>query len=211
MKTRDRILHTSLQLFNHEGEQNVTTVDIANEMDISPGNLYYHFRGKESIINELYNEFDHELSSLLQQANNGIETLEHHWLFIYVVFEEIYKFRFFYLNASEMLLRYPEIERRFRRLLQLKVSTIETLCKTLTDQETIEADQVDITLLAENITLSFIYWFPYQHLLHPKLSAEQQIHKAVYYVLSLLAPYSGDDHQAYIKAIKQLYKSRALN
>ena len=65
MKTRDRILHTSLLLFNQEGEPNTTTVDIANELDISPGNLYYHFKGKDIIIAELFNQYEQGLYEIL--------------------------------------------------------------------------------------------------------------------------------------------------
>ena len=36
MKTRDRILNCALELFNRDGEPNVTTLDIANELGISP-------------------------------------------------------------------------------------------------------------------------------------------------------------------------------
>lgn len=210
MKTRDRILETSLMLFNEEGEQNVTTVDIANEMDISPGNLYYHFRGKEIIIEELYNQYDSELIGLLRQSLDDLMSLEDHWYFIYIIFEEIYKFRFFYLNVSNIMLKYPDIERRFRRLINTKVHTIEELSKKLIDKEVLDQSGLDIKLLAENVALSMIYWFPYQHLLYPELDSSKLIHKGVYHVLNLVVPYTGKHQTEFIKAINILYKDSHL-
>jgi len=52
INTRDLILDVALVLFNERGEGVVTSVDLAHEMNISPGNLYYHFKGKEEVVEE---------------------------------------------------------------------------------------------------------------------------------------------------------------
>ena len=55
--TRDRILQTSLRLFNEEGVAAVSTHRVAAEMGISPGNLHYHFKTKQAIVTWLFRRF----------------------------------------------------------------------------------------------------------------------------------------------------------
>lgn len=54
MKTKDRILLVSLELFNTDGATEVTTNDIAKALKMSPGNLYFHYKNKEQIIREIF-------------------------------------------------------------------------------------------------------------------------------------------------------------
>ena len=65
MKTAQKILLTALTLFNEHGENTVTSVDIALELDISPGNLYYHFKGKDSLVSALMKMHEQPLFELL--------------------------------------------------------------------------------------------------------------------------------------------------
>lgn len=52
-RIRERILTTAARLFAAHGIDNITLTDITNEADVSRGNLYSHFAGKEGLIHAI--------------------------------------------------------------------------------------------------------------------------------------------------------------
>jgi AcrR family transcriptional regulator len=205
MKTRDRILHTSLFLFNEEGESHTTTVDIANEMDISPGNLYYHFKGKDIIIGELFNQFEQGLSEILKAPVDKPLGVEDNWFYLYVVFEEMYNYRFLYRNLTDLLERYPELKRRFRRILKLKQAAIHAVWSTLSENAAAAIDQDEVDALVNNMVLLLNYWLNYDHLLHDDRPPALIIHQGVYQLMSMLAPYLGEQQRDFYSQVKEIY------
>tara|TARA_R110000823_G_scaffold119998_6_gene244312 strand:+ start:7058 stop:7717 length:660 start_codon:yes stop_codon:yes gene_type:complete len=212
MKTRDRILYTSLALFNEEGEAETTTLDIATEMDISPGNLYYHFKGKDQIIAELFHQYEQALTNTLTAPiENPLSTdragVEANWYYLYVVLEEMYQYRFLYHNLDNILHRYPHVQRGFRQLIQLKRAAMYAICRTLVQQEVIAAHDQQLLGLADNMTLAMTFWFNYEALLHGGRSPEITIHQGVLQLLTMVAPYLGDEQLRFYRDCEAIYAS----
>jgi len=210
MKTRDRILYTSLALFNEEGEPQTTTIDIANEMDISPGNLYYHFKGKDEIIAELFQQYEQALSHTLtapieRPLSADHSNVEDNWYYLYVVMEEMYQYRFLYHNLDDILQRYPDIRRGFRRLIQLKRATLFAICQTLLQQSVLDAREQQLLGLVDNMTLTLTFWFNYSELLHESRPPYVTIHPGVLQLLAMVAPYLGDEQLDFYRDCESIY------
>ena len=120
VKTRDRILDTSLQLFNSLGEPNVTTLLISDELEISPGNLYYHFKSKGDIVEELFDGFEAEMLDLLAVPEDVEISLDQFGFFLHMLFEAVARYRFMYQDLVNVLSRYSQLQVRFRRILKKK-------------------------------------------------------------------------------------------
>jgi AcrR family transcriptional regulator len=205
MKTRDRILHTSLLLFNEEGEASTTTVDIANELDISPGNLYYHFKGKDVIIAELFGQFEQGLGEILSVPVDRPLSVEDNWFYLYVVFEEMYNYRFLYRNLSDLLARYPDLKRRFRRILKLKQAAIHAVWTTLNLESAVNIGDDQVDALVDNMVLLLNYWLNYDHLLHDDRPPALIIHQGVYQLMSMLAPYLSAQDRDFYSQVRDVY------
>ena len=100
-KTKDKILYSSLRLFNEKGFVNVRLQHIADDCNISVGNLAYHFYSKEAIIFALIKGLMDEHKRVL--ANYTAVPLFNH---IDNIIEQNFalqqKYKFFYLDTLEV-------------------------------------------------------------------------------------------------------------
>jgi len=199
VKTRDRILSASLALFNSEGEAQVSTVDIAAVLGISPGNLYYHFKGKEAIIETLFDDFEIELRQVLSAPIEKPLSLEDNWIFVYIIFEEINDFRFFYEAMPSILERCPSLRARAARLLALKKETTLAILSSLESQKLVRFEINEKDRLAERLAAHLTYWLQYRALTRPDASDRARIHDGVYSAVMQIAPYVAADRRFYLE------------
>ncbi|MDT3679953.1 MAG: TetR/AcrR family transcriptional regulator [Burkholderiaceae bacterium] len=195
-RTRERILATSLRLFNELGEPNVTTTAIASELEISPGNLYYHFHNKDEIVDALFDEFQREIDPLLDSPLAGEPQIEDAWLYLHLLFEAIWRYRFVYRDLNDLLSRNRRVETRFRRIVERKTQGALALCRSLARRG--GADDEQIESLATNMVVVTTYWLSFEFVRHPRSLAPSErptasMARGAYQVLSLLAPWLDDD------------------
>lgn len=207
MKTREKILYASLALFNDEGEQNVTTVDIAAAIDISPGNLYYHFKGKPLIILELYEAFEAEFVEILNAPLSELKG-DDSWIYIYILFERIYQFRFFYQNQHDILQRVPEVRPRFKRLLNRKFNTFVSLLENFRDAGVIGISDEELGVVAENIVLLQTHWLNYLQGRIGAMEEDVMLHRGVFQLISMITPYLTEDHMDIKVRFREIYLSK---
>jgi AcrR family transcriptional regulator len=200
-RTRERILKTSLDLFNSYGEAHVTTGHIADELNISPGNLYYHFRNKEEIIQHLFREFEQQIDvapNIEKQAEEGIAdvgaAMEDLWLYLHLVFEAIWTFRFLYRNLDDLLARDAKLKSHFNRIVEHKRKSVVTLCNGLIAAKAMRAEPEQLKALAENILVVATYWLNFQHIAQRQvfradLGEQEDLGRGVFQVMALVAPY----------------------
>lgn len=209
-RTRERILETSLALFNRLGEPHITTADIADEMNISPGNLYYHFRNKDDIIGELYADYEASVLPLLTVPSDPPPGVEDLWFLLHVLFERMRDYRFLYRDLDEITSRNRKLALRFGELLRRGELTVIELCRSLVRSGLMRATEREIGALAANAALVSTYWMSWQRIVGVQALPGSERHEvsldhAAYHVLALIAPYLVGDGRTLIERLGEDY------
>lgn len=192
-RTADRILESSLELFNRFGEPNVSTTLIAAELNISPGNLYYHFPAKEELINALFGRYERELHGLLQ-ASDEVRHVEDAWFFVHAWFELMWRYRFLYRDLNDLLSNNRHLETHFQTVLADKAQAFRRLLDGMRQAGSIDIDSAELPATADNLVVVLTYWLSFEFVRNPRQALEPEnaalaLARGAQHCLQLLAPY----------------------
>lgn len=155
--TRNRILVASLLLFNEQGEPNTTTNQIADEIDISPGNLHYHFKTKSDLVGALLDAFHVDMREILVPPVEEPLAVEDFWLFLHLLLERIAVYRFLFRDIETLSGHYPALAKGLQRFIKSLTVTVDRWLEQLERQGVLKTTAADRDELCKSLVVVTIF------------------------------------------------------
>ena len=115
--TKSRIIKTAIDQFNQYGVANVRVHGIAEKMNISPGNLTYHYKTKSQLMYAIHEYMVNALGELMGGKEN-FNDAEDVILVIRDYLQFQIQYRFFYRDVLEILQLCPDLKSSYQSLIQ---------------------------------------------------------------------------------------------
>ena len=125
--TKEKIIETSIELFNEKGSLNTSTRHIADKLGISVGNLYYHFKNKEEILIDIFIDY---VKIVFKEVNSiNYEEDEMFLLkdFLLKNLKTDIKYRFLHLELNLLLISFPKFKSIMEEQLKNEIKIIKKL------------------------------------------------------------------------------------
>jgi AcrR family transcriptional regulator len=206
VSTVERILRVSQVLFNDSGPATVSTNRIALELDISGGNLYYHFKNKGVIIDVLMRRFEKRLESV-QSGLQSVKAVDDLWLTLHLTLEANYEYRFVFRDADYLMRTFPAVRTRLRGIIDQSLARTIALCQSLSDAGIVIASDDEQRVIAFQIVFTATCWPMFAKLTSPEIVDPLDTRRAAYQVLTLLLPYLTPDSQHYLLYLRGKYRT----
>lgn len=125
--TKDKILETSIDLFNEKGCLNTSTRHISEKLGISVGNLYYHFKNKEEILIEIFINYVNTIFKEVKAINYDKDEIFLLKDFLLNNLETDIRYRFLHLELNLLLITFPKFKKIMEEQLVNEIKMIKKL------------------------------------------------------------------------------------
>ncbi|MEI1705363.1 TetR/AcrR family transcriptional regulator [Acinetobacter baumannii] len=209
LKTKDRILQISLQLFNERGERSVTTNHIAAELGISPGNLYYHFRNKHEIIKELMHQYQVETLEMLSLPEDRPLTTNDKINYFQVLSGQLWNYRFIHRDVYHLVESNEDFKKIYPRFAGQVMQQGQRIYQAFVDAGLMKMTTSEIEALIINLWIVLTNWtnFLYMsgHISDNNHLEEKWVWQALRQMVFLEGPYlMGESRATYEQLLESL-------
>ena len=209
LKTKDRILQISLQLFNERGERSVTTNHIAAEFGISPGNLYYHFRNKHEIIKELMHQYQVETLEMLSLPEDRPLTTNDKINYFQVLSGQLWNYRFIHRDVYHLVESNEDFKKIYPRFAGQVMQQGQRIYQAFVDAGLMKMTPSEIEALIINLWIVLTNWtnFLYMsgHISDNNHLEEKWVWQALRQMVFLEGPYlMGESRATYEQLVESL-------
>ncbi|EPA1607195.1 TetR/AcrR family transcriptional regulator [Acinetobacter baumannii] len=209
LKTKDRILQISLQLFNERGERSVTTNHIAAELGISPGNLYYHFRNKHEIIKELMHQYQVETLEMLSLPEDRPLTTNDKINYFQVLSGQLWNYRFIHRDVYHLVESNEDFKKIYPRFAGQVMQQGQRIYQAFVDAGLMKMTPSEIEALIINLWIVLTNWtnFLYMsgHISDNSHLEEKWVWQALRQMVFLEGPYlMGESRATYEQLLESL-------
>lgn len=195
---RERILASSIELFNQAGGVAVTTNHIAQHLGISPGNLYFHFRNKEDIIFELFEMMCHDTYAVWKPAagmpSSPSELIERSY-------EVFWKYRFFHREMYHLRRKDPNLAKRWKVHIAKTMRLLQAMYGQWVKDGVMRkiGDPREMQMISDTVLItssSFLQFFESPE----KPATRRSLRSGLEHQLLFLLPYHTETHQSAIRS-----------
>jgi AcrR family transcriptional regulator len=192
-RTAERILDHSLVLFNRYGEPNVSTNALSADLNISPGNLYYHYPAKEALVNALVSRYEAALTEALTAAGPA-DDAEGAWNLVPGLLRLAWDYRFIFRDLNDLLTRNRQLETRCQAALAVQQAAVRERVARLCVIDGAPLCDEDASALSVSIVVLLTYWLSYEYVRDPRHAlepdnADAAVRHGTRQVMALLWPY----------------------
>ena len=187
-KTKDRILISSLILFNEGGFNNVTTASIAKHTGILEGTLWYHFNSKKDILSNHIQLLQKVFFSVNQQnKSKDFETIISEFFQSYNI---IWDFRYILRDNFQKTFEGDEsILKSIREINNYLDKWAENRILHSFDSGLIKINSKEIENLSEIILVIGRYWLDFSMKKYPSIGINSLRLKGLKHIITILNPF----------------------
>ncbi len=128
-QTKNNIIQKAIDLFNECGTAAISLNALAKALDISTGNLQYHYHSKEEILRAILEIMFNDWNTVYQEMDTGSFTADTLRRSLRVSFSLVWKYRFFYRELNALLCHDEILAKRYAAIQEQRLAQQEAFTK----------------------------------------------------------------------------------